>query len=200
MMISTRTSDERKVQIVAYTIILYISSLFMPFVMVASIHSMFYENHQKYWFFETPPSAYLAFMAGMVLAAVVITIYLLSAFKGADRKMRVSILSVLIFCVPIFICAVDNYYYATDSGIIYNKLVGIGESEYKWSEMKEVKLVYRHSNGSIKLDGYTFVTKTGEEIALSYSSKLAGIQWRINEKIEQYKLNVTDNYDDPIMN
>ena len=199
MLISTRTSDERKVQLVALTIILYISSLFVPFVMVASIHSMFYENHQKYWFFETPPSAYLAFMAGMVLAAVIFTIYLVSAFKWVDSKKGVSILSLLIFCVPIFIGAVDNYYYATDSGIVYNKLVGIGETEYKWSEMKDAKLVYRHSNGSIKLDGYTFVTKTGEEITLAYSSKLAGIQWRISGKIEQYKMNVTDNYDDPIM-
>jgi len=198
-LIITRTSDERKVQLVALTIILYISSLFVPFVMVASIHSMFYENHQKYWFFETPPSAYLAFMAGMVLAAVIFTIYLVSAFKWVDSKKGVSILSLLIFCVPIFIGAVDNYYYATDSGIVYNKLVGIGETEYKWSEMKDAKLVYRHSNGSIKLDGYTFVTKTGEEITLAYSSKLAGIQWRISGKIEQYKMNVTDNYDDPIM-
>ncbi|WP_059170714.1 hypothetical protein [Bacillus sp. FJAT-27445] len=198
MIINTRSSDERKVILVACTIIMYISSFFVPVVIVASIHSTFYFK-REYWFFETPSSAYLAFMAGMFLSAVLLTLYLIAAWKWENKKLGAGLIALQVFCVPLFVGSIDNYYFATDKGIFYNKLAGIGEKKYAWKDMESVKLVYRHSRGSVRFDSYSFISKSGETVSLPYTSKLREKQWLIEEMIKVNHLTVSDNYDDPIM-
>ncbi|WP_409270290.1 hypothetical protein V1499_12740 [Neobacillus sp. SCS-31] len=198
MIINTRSSDERKVTMVAITIILYISSFFVPFVVVASIHSMYFFK-REYWFFETPPSAYIGFMAGMLLSAVLFTFYLLAAWKWGSRKLGIALLASQLFTIPVYIGSVDNYYFATEEGLYFNKLAGLGVKKYAWTDMERVKIVYRHSNGSVRLDQYKFINKDGEELSIPYTPDMAESQWRIDGVIKHFKLVVTDNYDDPIM-
>ncbi|WP_053366776.1 hypothetical protein [Bacillus sp. FJAT-27245] len=198
MIINTRSSDERKVTMVAITIIMFISSIFVPFVIIASIHSMFFFK-REYWFFETPPSAYVAFMGGMLLSALLFTLYLVSAWKWGSKKLGIVFLASQILTIPVYIGAVDNYYYATDEGIFFNNLTGYGVKKYSWADMERVKIVYRLSNGSVRLDGYEFTDKAGDELLIPYTRRMADSQWKIDEVIKYFKLEVTDNYDNPIM-
>lgn len=198
MIINTRSSDERKVTMVAITIIMYISSFFVPFVIVASIHSMYFFK-REYWFFETPASSYIAFMGGMLLSAVLFTLYLAAAWKWGSKNLGIALLALQIFTIPVYIGAVDNYYYATEEGIFFNKLAGYGVKKYAWSDMESVHIVYRHTKGSVRLDQYKFTNKDGEELVIPYTPGFAESQWRIDEVIKAYELQVSDNYDDPIM-
>ncbi|RDU36524.1 hypothetical protein DRW41_13425 [Neobacillus piezotolerans] len=198
MIINTRSSDERKVTMVAITIIMYISSFFVPFVIIASIHSMYFFK-REYWFFETPPSSYIAFMIGMLLSAVLFTLYLAAAWKWESRKLGIALLAMQIITIPVYIGSVDNYYYATGEGIFFNKLAGYGLKKYAWEDMERVKVVYRHSNGSVRLDQYKFTTKDGVVVSIPYTSRFAESQWKIDGVIKANKLTVSDNYDNPIM-
>ncbi|ALC90274.1 hypothetical protein AM500_11135 [Bacillus sp. FJAT-18017] len=199
MFANTGAAEDKNVKMVAYTIILFISSLFAPFVIVASIQSMFFYE-REYWFFETPASAYLIFMAGMFLAAIVMSAYLILNWKWEHKRLPWILAGGLVLCIPLLAAGIDHYYYANEKGVYLNEAAGVGTKEYEWTKFTAVKKVYVKSNqGQVSLDNYTFTTESGEKVVLRNSNKFYDAKPRIDEIIEGQGLKVSDNFHNPIM-
>jgi hypothetical protein len=190
--------EENTVKLVAYTIILYISSAFIPFVIVASFQSMVYYSRSQ-WFFSTPFSAYISFMFGMLYIAVLLTIYLILRQKWEGTAFKLTIGLLALVSIPVFVLSLTNYYYIDDEGIHYNQLTGFQEAEYKWEELDAVNVIYRNHQGTTSYYQYKFELKDGSTVTLPYNDKFAENRRRINAKIEQYQIKLKDNFDNPII-
>lgn len=192
------SSDEHQVKLVAYTIILYISSLFIPFVVVASYQSMVYYS-RTHWLFATPFSSYITFMGAMFYIAVVLTLYLIFRQRWEGRRFKWTIIFLLMASIPAFYFSLTNYYYLDDDGIHYNKLVGVKESEYKWEDISKIQIVYRNHQGTTSLYQYTFDMANGEKVTLPFDNKLSENKRNLTAKIEENNIPVTDNFNNPII-
>ncbi|EKN65314.1 hypothetical protein BABA_21001 [Neobacillus bataviensis LMG 21833] len=190
--------EEHSVKLVAYTIILFISSFFAPFVIVASYQSMVYFS-RSYWFFSTPFSAYITFMGGMLFIAAIMTIYLIFRQRENARKLKWITGILLLISIPVFILSLTNYYYMDDKGIYYNGLTGIEEKEYKWNDMAKVHIIYRNHQGSTGFYQYKFEMTDGSKIILPFNDKLSENKFRIEAKIKELKIPVHNNFKNPIV-
>ncbi|ETI68202.1 hypothetical protein [Neobacillus vireti] len=191
-------SEDHHVKLVAYTIILYISSLFVPFVVVASFQSLVYYS-RSHWFFSTPFSAYITFMCGMLFIAVIFTVYLIfrERFEGRTFKWVIAVL--LIVSIPAFVQSLTNYYYLDEDGIHYNALTSFKEKEYKWDEITKVQVVYRNHQGTTSLYQYKFEDRDGGVVTLPFNDYLSDHKWQIEGKIEENNIPVKDNFKNPIV-
>jgi len=194
-----RASDEENsVKLVAYTIILFISSIFVPFVIVSSYQSMVYFS-RSYWFFSTPSSAYITFMGGMIFIAVILTIYLIFRQKWEGKKLKWITAILILASIPAFILSLTNYYYLDNDGIHYNGLTGLKEKEYRWSKMDMVHIIYKNHQGTTIIFQYKFEMADGNKITLPFNDKLSENKFRIEEIIKEYKIPVKDNFNKPIV-
>ncbi|CAH2714226.1 hypothetical protein BACCIP111895_01387 [Neobacillus rhizosphaerae] len=191
-------ADDHHVKLVAYTIILYISSLFVPFVVVASFQSLVYYSRSQ-WFFSTPLSAYITFMCGMLFIAVVFTFYLIFRERWEGRALKWITGILLIASIPAFALSLTNYYYLDEEGIHYNALTSLKETEYKWDEITKVHVVYRNHQGTTGLFQYKFEKGDGGKVTLLYNDYLRDHRWKIEDKIKENHIPVKDNYNNPIV-
>lgn len=192
------STDENSVKLAAYTIILYISSLFVPFVVVASYQSLVYYSRSQ-WLFATPFSAYITFMAGMLYAALVLTVYLIFRQRWEGPKFKWTTVFLLIISIPAFILSLTTYYYIDEKGIHNNSLTSLTEEEYGWEEIAKVKIVYRNHQGTTQYYQYQFEKKDGSVITIPYDVKFRENIRRIEDKINKYNILVTDNFKNPIV-
>lgn len=191
-------SEDHHVKLVAYTIILYISSLFVPFIVVATFQSMVYYSREQ-WFFSTPFSAYITFMGGMLFIAIVFTFYLIFRGRWEGRTFKWVIGILLITSIPAFVFSLTNYYYLDDEGIHYNYLTSIKETEYKWDEITKVDVVYRNHQGTTDLFQYKFEKADGSKVILLFDQYLSEHKLRLEEKIKENDIPVKDNFKNPIV-
>ncbi|WML40088.1 hypothetical protein RCG19_23565 [Neobacillus sp. OS1-2] len=194
-----KVDEEYSVKLVAYTIILFISSFFAPFVIVASYQSVIYFS-RSYWFFATPFSAYITFMGGMLYISVIMTIYLIffrQRWEGGKMQWITGLL--LLVSLPAFMLSMTNYYYMDEKGIHYNGLTGFAEKEYKWNDMSNVQIIYRNHQGTTGFFQYKFEMTDGRNIVLPFNDKLSENKYRIEAKIKMLKIPVHDNFENPIV-
>nr|WP_263326213.1 hypothetical protein [Neobacillus sp. Marseille-Q6967] len=191
------SSDENIVKLVAYTIILYVSSLFVPFVVVASFQSMMYVSRSQ-WFFETPLSAYIGFMVGMLIIALTLTLYLIFRLRSNKRILKVIVGSLILLTIPVFIFTSTSYYYLDDKGIHYNNLTSLKEKEYKWEDVDTFHKVYRNHQGTTGYYQFKFEMVNGEMVTIPFSDKVRENQSKIEEVVNKFKIKVKDNFDNPI--
>lgn len=184
--------------LVAYTIILFISSLFVPFVVVATFQSMVYFS-RSYWFFSTPLSAYMTFMCGMIYIALVLTFYLLVGQKWEGKRAKGIMWILLVLCIPFFILSLTNYYYLDDEGVHYNSLTSLKEKQYKWGEMAKVHIVYRNYQGSTGFYQYKFEMPDGSTITIPYNDKLSEHKYQVEAKIKEFNIPISDNFRNPVL-
>jgi hypothetical protein len=193
-----RSNEEGHVKLIAYTIILYISSLFVPFVIVASYQSMVYYSKSQ-WLFSTPSSAYITFMMGMLFIAIVFTAYLILRVRWDTRSLKWITGLFILLSVPFFIFSLTNYYYLDQKGIHYHSLTSIKEREYQWENVSTINIIYRNHNGTTGYYQYKFLMGNGSEVTIPYSDKLDENKWRMEEIIRKYNIKVKDNYKNPIV-
>ena len=191
-------SEDNHVKLVAYTIILFISSLFVPFIAVASYQSVAYFSRAQ-WFFSTPFSAYLTFMGGMIYLVVILTVYLIFRQRWEGLWFKSIVIIMLIASIPAFLLSLTNYYYLDKDGIHYNKLTSLNEKEYRWDQIAKVHIVYRNHQGTTGFYQYRFEMPDGSEITIPYNEKLAEHKWRVEKKIKENKIPVSDNFNNPIV-
>jgi hypothetical protein len=191
-------TDQSIAKVVAYTIILYISSLFVPFIVVSTYQSMVYFS-RSYWFFSTPISAYITFMGAMLYIAVLITFYLIIRQRWKGRKVKWGIGILLLASIPAFLLSLTNYYYLDDSGIHYNSLKGMKEKEYKWENIAKVHIVYRNHQGTTGFYQYKFEMNDGAIVTIPYNDKLAEHKFKVEKIIKTNHIPTVDNYNNPIV-
>ncbi|OLS39916.1 hypothetical protein [Bacillus sp. MRMR6] len=192
------SSEETQVKIVAYTIILYISSLFVPFVVVATYQSMFLMSRSQ-WFFTTPFTSYIGFMIGMLYIAVVLTVYLILRQKTEAKKLKWITVVLVLLSIPVFVFSLVNYYYLDEKGIHYNSLTSIKEEHFGWEDVTTLHQVYRNHQGTTGYYQVKFEMKDGRMITIPYDDKLRENSRRIEEKVNEYNIVVKDNYENPVI-
>jgi hypothetical protein len=196
------SSEESHVKLIAYTIILYISSLFAPLVIVSSYQSMVYYSKEQ-WFFTTPFSAYITFMIGMLFIAMVLTIYLIFREKWNQKLLNWTTGVLILITFPAFILSLTDYYYLDQKGIHYNGLLELKENEYKWTNVSKVHIIYRNHQGTTGFYQYKFEMKNKKMIAIPVNDKLLNNNLenkrRVEEVIRKNNIPVTDNFKNPIV-
>lgn len=182
--------------ILVTAIILIISSLFMPLVFVYIIQDYLYLSADK-WFYDTPSSAYVIFMIGMLWIAVTLFLYLFFTWKFEWKGIKWITLLIMLGCVPFFMFGVSNYYYLDDQGMHFNYYKTFNTvNSYFWEDVKEAKEIFVKSNGVTVVDHLNLVTKAGEVIELPYNSKVQNNKFKIMEKLEENNIPLTNNMGD----
>ncbi|MGG1679146.1 hypothetical protein ACIFOT_25985 [Neobacillus sp. NRS-1170] len=191
-------TEDNQVNLVAYTIILYISSLFVPFIVVASYQSMVYYSRTQ-WFFTTPLTAYITFAAGMLIIAFALTVYLIFRSRSDGREIKWVTWVLILGSIPVFFMSLTNYYYFDEEGVHYNSLTKIKEEEYRWDKIKKVHIVYRNHQGTTGILEYQFENRNGRKITIPFNDKLSENKWRVEKMIKENNIPITDNFKNPIV-
>ncbi|WLR57526.1 hypothetical protein LC048_12095 [Mesobacillus subterraneus] len=193
--LSLNTENSSNVILVT-AIILIISSLFMPLVFVYIIQDYLYLSVDK-WFYDTPSSAYVIFMIGMLWIAVTLLLYLFFTWKFEWKGIKWISLLVMLGCVPFFMFGVSNYYYLDDQGMHFNDYKTFNTiNSYYWEDVKEAKEIFVKNNGVTVVDHLNLVTEAGEVIELPYNSKVQNNRFKIMEKLEENNIPLTNNMGD----
>ncbi|MFD1020689.1 hypothetical protein [Thalassobacillus hwangdonensis] len=184
--------DERRRQILlTIAIILFISSLLIPFVVVFLLQDLFFTDRSQ-WFFITPTTAYITFMAGMMWPAIVIFIHLLIQTKYNFKSYKWVSIALIPLSIPVLLFGLTNYYYFDDQGINYNHLTTTNQMTYEWDGFKEVEKIYSKEDGTTTLVEYRFLTKKDEEIFVPVNMDFRNYQSRILKYLEENKVKVID--------
>jgi hypothetical protein len=176
-------------------IILFISSLFMPFVFIFWLQDLLYHS-KSHWIFLAPSSAYISFFIGVLLIPSALTIHLIIKSKS-EQKWIGWLTGLLLVCsIPLFVLGVSNYYYLDDKGIHVNELMSLEETDYRWDTMRELKEVWVLDNGVSRLNEYIMITEDNTEIILSTAFREHHIKIKTYQKLEQHKVKITNNHQD----
>lgn len=189
-------SERRPVFMIVWAIILFVSSLFMPFVIVYLIHNSFFQSRDQ-WLFETPGSGYVTFMIGMVLIPIIMITHVIIQSKYNLKFMRWISLALISLSIPFFLLGSTHYYYIDNEGLHYNELKTFKKVDtYDWGSFKEVKQVYaeREEDSSIFMDHYEFITADGKLITIPYKASLRNVEGHILDKLKENNIKVTNNY------
>ncbi|RDU36073.1 hypothetical protein DRW41_15930 [Neobacillus piezotolerans] len=189
-------NEKSPIMIVVWAIILFVSSSFIPFILVSIIHSSFFKNPNQ-WLFIAPGQGYVTFMAGMFWISFVLFLYVFIQYKYQMKFIRWIALALFSLSIPLFMFGSAHYYYFDENGLHYNELDSFNQTTvYDWSSFKEVKQVYanRPTNNARYLDSYQFIMPDNRHIVVPYGSDLRRNEKRILVKLERSQVKVTDNY------
>lgn len=187
-----RNHDDQPPIILPITIILYISSLFMPFIFVFLLQGFFFFSREN-WYFTAPFSAYLSFAAGIIVIAISLTIQLIVRARSNNRFVFIIVILGCLMSVPLFVAGTNNYYYLNDKGIHYHYLMKMDKEVYSWDELSKVKEVYKVRNGTTYLKELIFYTNDGRSVLIPNDNKYTENQWKITEKLEEYSVVIEGN-------
>lgn len=166
--------DNKAATIVAYNIILFISSFFIPFIIIYPIQEVVYVP-ESYWFFHTPQNAYFFMIAGLlsISIAIFIFVFLRSRLEEYRKNVLRSLLGVsFIPGILVLFLSLNYYYYFNDNGIFKNDFLAINEKTFLWSEVKEAKKTIVTESGTTKPVDYKFTYKDGETIIFEFTRKI----------------------------
>lgn len=189
------TENTSKILFVS-ALIMLISSLFMPFVLVFIIQDYLYSSSEK-WFYDTPASAYVLFIIGMLWIPIMMLIHLFIQWKFELRYYKWITILLMTLSIPFFMFGISNYYYLDDKGIHFNDVNTFNTiKSYEWADFKNAKEVYTKSNNVTIMDHYEFETKKGEIVDLPSNHKVSSYKFRILEKLEEHGVEITNNLSD----
>ena len=189
-------SERRPVFMIVWAIILFVSSFFMPYVIVFLIHNSFFQSRDQ-WLFEAPGSGYVTFMIGMILIPIVMITHVIIQSKYNLKFMRWISLALISLSIPFFLLGATHYYYIDNAGLHYNELKTFNKTDtYDWGSFKEVKQVYeeRKDDSSVFLDHYEFIAADGKHITIPYKASLRNVEGHILDKLKEKNIKVTNNY------
>jgi hypothetical protein len=178
-----------------FIFILFLSSLFMPFLFIFWLQDLLYHSN-SHWTFIAPSTAYISFFIGMLLIPIALTFHLIIQSKS-DKKWIGWLTGLLLICsIPFFTLGVSTYYYLDENGVHISKLMSLEETDYRWDTMKELKEVWVLDNGVSRLDEYIFITEDDLEINLTAAFKEHSIKMKTYQILEEHGVKVTSNHQD----
>ncbi|WP_316569387.1 hypothetical protein [Neobacillus sp. YIM B06451] len=189
---------ERKTSqyILVISIMLFIGSLFMPFILVNLIQKALY-NTKEIMYFKTPPSSYVTFGVGMMWIALVLLVFVITKKKFELGKLKWLSLLFIPLSIPFFMFSIENYYYLDKEGIHSNELSSYKSVEtFRWDEIKEVKEIYANEKGMTKTKAYKFITKDNRVFELPHHKNIIPFRAGLMDMLRENKVTITDNYDE----
>jgi hypothetical protein len=189
--------DSEKITYRLYGIIfiLFLSSLFMPFVFIFWLQDLLYHS-KSHWVFIAPSTAYISFFIGMILIPTTLTIHLILNSKLKQKWIGWMTGLLLICSIPFFALGVSTYYFLEDEGIHVNELMSLEERDYRWDTMKELKEVWVLDNGVSRLNEYIMITEDDTELDVTAAFKEHHIKIKTYQMLEQHGVKITSNHQD----
>jgi hypothetical protein len=189
--------DSEKITYRLYGIIfiLFLSSLFMPFVFIFWLQDLLYHS-KSHWVFIPPSTAYISFFIGMILIPTTLTIHLILKSKLKQKWIGWMTGLLLICSIPFFALGVSTYYFLEDEGIHVNELMSLEETDYRWDTMKELKEVWVLDNGVSRLNEYIMITEDETELDVTAAFKEHHIKIKTYQMLEQHGVKITSNHQD----
>ncbi|WP_142752203.1 hypothetical protein [Neobacillus piezotolerans] len=182
--------------ILAISIMLFIGSLFMPFILVYLIQESLY-NTKEIMYFKAPPSSYVTFGVGMMWIALVLLVLVITKKKYEIGKLKWLSLLFIPLSIPFFMFSIENYYYLDKEGIHSNELKSYKTIEtFRWDEMKEVKEIYAKEKGDTKTKAYQFITKDNRVFELPHNKNVLPFRAGLMDMLRANQVTITDNYDE----
>ncbi|WP_210365408.1 hypothetical protein [Bacillus sp. REN3] len=185
--------ENRPQILLALSIIILLTSLFLPIICVFILQDIFYHS-KSHWIFSTPASAYITFMIGMIWISVVLFFHIFMTSKYESSIIKWVSSFFILWSIPLFVLGVSNYYYVDERGIHYNYLGSINETAYEWNNFKEVKEIYSEKNGVSTIEEYEFITNDHEVIVLPFNLEFKEARKNILNILEENGVKVTNNY------
>lgn len=178
-----KSSDSVQFQ-VALIIIFFISSIFVPFIILYPIQEVLYRP-ADFWFFEAPLSTYLILCVAMILLSVVMLVNVLvqTANKRAILFRRVIVTLSFVLAVGVLFLCINNYQYMNAKGIYQNKFFGFKEDFTSWEEVVKAEQTHLKKNSITKADKLIFTLKDGAIIELQITGKLSQNKTLIRESL-----------------
>ncbi|WP_433750383.1 hypothetical protein [Falsibacillus pallidus] len=180
----------------AWIVIMLISSLMLPIVLVYFIQDAIHFS-KLHWLFKAPPSAYIAFMCGMLMITAGMIVYLIIKVKTDKKPVFLVSLIIILLSSPLFYTSLNTYYYFDQEGLHYRELWSLGQSNYKWKDFKQVHAVFdKKPNRGSTLKEYEFVISENKTIVIPVDTAFMENRQRINASLEENKVPLDNNLAD----
>lgn len=185
-------SDTLMPIILPSSIILIISSFFIPVAVIMFIQDMLFFSYD-HWAFIRPAEAYIGFGLGMIWVSIVLLSFLFTKMysEKKDRKYRLTALHFLflILAVPVFVLSVHHYAYLDEYGVHGSSFWSLTEDKMAWEDVDNVtRLVEENSRTVIS---YSF-SQGGTSITIPYDPQDFQINQAISRVVDLYNWDIID--------
>ncbi|MBM7703252.1 hypothetical protein [Metabacillus iocasae] len=188
--ISSQESKLIPLQVV-FICILFLSSIFFPFVLVYPLQEWIMSN-DTYWFFQPRMYSSIVFI-GSICALCVIWGGLLIYVTKVTHRSRLIMGSGIISCFLALLIAISACFYyehMSNEGICINPLTSFDERCYLWDEVTDAKSILNPSDQETKEIALVFSFKDGTEWEFPLNHELMGSKSRITTMLKEQNIEV----------
>ncbi len=180
---------------VTLIVISFLSSIFVPFIILYPIQEILFKP-QSVWYFEAPFSAYVIFMAAILVTAIILLINVLSEPKTKMKnmlKLGITFTSLITVVIVIGLC-LFNYEYMNSQGIYKNKFFSLEEEFIGWNEITEAKQIFVIKDGITKDDKFYFTLQDGTIMEMDITGKVKKNKRNIRQYLKKNKVIIENVY------
>ncbi|MCJ7842284.1 alkaline shock response membrane anchor protein AmaP [Lederbergia sp. NSJ-179] len=195
-MLSTREAESSHYQI-AFSIICFLFSLFVPFILLYPIQELLYRP-DDFFYFEPYFKAYILFMAMLVVISLIpIGNILIKPTKNFNRIIKYCILTIIsiLTIATVFLCF-NHYKYMNKEGIYLNHFFSLKEEFTSWDEIEKVEQVMVNEDGVTRVDRIVFTLKDGFTLELDNSTRLSKAKNNVNTELQARGLKMENKLED----
>jgi len=181
---------------ISFIVIFFISSFFMPFVLVILLHDVLHFS-KSHWFFRAPFSAYVLGFSGLLLLSILLTLDEIIRSKREDDGKKTGpwlIFVSIILSIICYVYAANNYYFFDDEGLHYNKMFELNQRDLYWDDFEKVEQVVTRENNMEVYKEHVFFTKEGEEFVIPYEPEFRSHRSEILYLIERTNTPIVERF------
>lgn len=180
---------------VTLIIISSLSSIFVPFIILYPIQEILFKP-ESVWYFEAPFTAYVVFMAAILITSIILLINVLTEPKTKKiNRMKLGITFTSLFTVVIVIgLCLFNYEYMNSEGIYKNKFFSLEEEFTSWNEIIEAKQTFIKKDGITKDDKFYFTLHDGTILEMDITGNVKKNKRYIRQYLQKNKVIIENVY------
>jgi hypothetical protein len=184
--ITKKRKTEMSQIFVSCAIILILSSCLVPIFILIPLQEILFSPSGE-WFFEPLRSAYVFFIAGLLLLAAVCiaAAVLLSSQKMTAGSKGVLAVSAVIG-VMFILLSTDGYHYADQNGITVDPIFSLKEKTHAWDEVAAAEQTAKLSGGIATDDKFIVTFKDGKKYSMVLNNNVVkarvAMQYVLKEK------------------
>ncbi|WP_217588899.1 hypothetical protein [Lentibacillus saliphilus] len=170
---------------IAVTIILALSSLFMPFIVLPLIQDTVFHSI-PFWFFMAPVSSYFITGGLFLYAALIAGVMAYVQFHIGGKKLQKTA-AIIVALLPFWIggyLVIHQYVYFNDQGIYKNEFFSLDETEYTWDTVDEAVYYMYNDKGTMRVDSLELVYGDGSVLTFDYNRDISSHRGAIQRTLQ----------------
>ncbi|WP_110112307.1 hypothetical protein [Bacillus sp. CGMCC 1.16541] len=176
---------------VVFICILFLSSIFFPFVLVYPIQEWLMSS-DTYWFFQPRMYSAVIFIGAITSLCIIWSALLIYVTKAKKRSRMVLTGGILLCFVSLVVSISSSFYYEhmSNEGICINSLTSFDEQCYRWDEVKDARSILASSEQETKELALVFSFNDGTEWEFPLNHKLMSNKSRITAMLRDQNIEV----------